>query len=461
MITWIKNLIIKLFISALTKLPIGRGNNAWSVVKPKWNDPKMNILWAVWLFISSLRYLKTATLTFLTKYININSWWFRYLIWPIKIIWTPIAVIFRYLKIFRFIKYAFTMILIITTYLTSPADVWFLVSQLFMTTLAHIDVLTSLFTNKIETWLSSLFNKLNDVKPSIESVKKDLRDKEWLPQQQNKTSKDDGFSLRKLYSNKTDLEPEQTPFYKNPWIVGGIVLGTVLVIGGVYYYFFYNGSPPNGPQHNNINNTSGSNNVDTGCDPQDGPISRWATSRVKEKLDAIPDTLSQDNPHTVEQDSEHIAGPSTKPEIAVKPSQAMIDAANDPELVKNKWDYTSVYGQDFDPDEYDHYFRERENVTSSSSNKINPDVESNMWNTDSPQIVITEPDPSLQPDISNNKAPVQSESGWLTVKKSSWEARRRPLQSKYFKYKDRNPVKSSNNELKEGQSSTNIQDDSE
>ena len=75
------------------------------LTQPTWKDSKSNLLWALWLIISSLSYFKTAIISYTLKWQSKS--WFKYILKSFITLWSPISKIFKVLRIFRIIRFTF------------------------------------------------------------------------------------------------------------------------------------------------------------------------------------------------------------------------------------------------------------------------------------------------------------------------------------------------------------------
>jgi hypothetical protein len=242
------------------------------MTSPTWKDSKSNILWAVWLFVSSLTYFKTALLTYTAKWHN--KWWVRSLVIVWMTMWGPISKVFKVLRIFRLIRFSVMSAILLISLLYSPSDAAAIVVTLIHLTIMNLDVLFHMSKDKIIAYLDWVMQKANEVKPNIEplkeTLKEPLKENNWISKKSENTpwykpgimykSKDGNpqyswfkndnnepvFSLRQTYINFMGKKEDESIFQKDAfwW---GVLFVSVLVIGGIVYYVYFDGENPFNP----------------------------------------------------------------------------------------------------------------------------------------------------------------------------------------------------------------------
>ena len=329
--------IVKLLTNKLDQIKIGKGVSIKGITKPTWKDPKTNLYWSIWLFITSMTYFKTAFFIYTAK--HQDKFWFKSSMWLISTLFLPFSYVMKVLRWIRLTRLVIMVLTLLTTLLYSPSEILLILYHFSNLAISNIDVLLSLFqnqTSKLATWL---FNKLNDVKPSIDSFK----DSKWLPDNKKPIKKVDSespISLRKLY--RREVEEPDTPFYKNPYFIAGITLASLIVIGGIYYFYVYKTgdgpTPPEAPTNTQQPTTS---------------YAVYEKGKGKGKL--------------IEQAVEQLED-TTKTDPLRKISESI---ASDEELTRRPFQETTRWSPELTgqaAEDRDHFFPRPENVASTSQN---------------------------------------------------------------------------------------------
>ena len=148
------NFLLKLFYKRMDQIKLGRGMTIKGITKPSWTDPKTNILWAIWLFISSFNYFKQALFLKTSHYHGKR--WFKVISYTFTTLLLPLTQVLRLVKWLRFTRFILLAISMLISLIYSPQDILFILAHFITLTIANADVLLSLFQKQVTNWVTNL-----------------------------------------------------------------------------------------------------------------------------------------------------------------------------------------------------------------------------------------------------------------------------------------------------------------
>jgi hypothetical protein len=262
---FLKNLVKKANVINLPGVGKVKG-----LTQPNWKDSKSNLLWAIWLVISSINYFKTGILSYISKWP-----WFKNIFKVFIIIWKPISKVFKILRIFRIIRFGLIIGSLFISIIYSPKDAWTILLNIISVTIMNIDLFFDIIKSYISDYFNVIAKKVEDIKPSIEP----LKDPKNYPRLE-KVEKDKPNRKRLTYSDEKPVlimdrpkmkwdfsipkrEPEPESIFSNKYFWIGVIVVNVIVIGGMVYYFYYSGSKPDNLPKPTVNNNNNNNSNPT------------------------------------------------------------------------------------------------------------------------------------------------------------------------------------------------------
>ena len=95
------------------------------IAKPTWKDPKTNLIWASWLFITCMKYL------FQGLKIKYDSWykitWFRSLVSVLFLFVSPLRYFFKALSYIRYLRFILLILGGFISFIYNPTEIWYIV----------------------------------------------------------------------------------------------------------------------------------------------------------------------------------------------------------------------------------------------------------------------------------------------------------------------------------------------